>query len=124
MKNKYHQDIIDVLKEAEGRSMSVRLIARHIYNKKVGLFDNSLSFEEIYQSVRFYLWSQSNRPSSPFLKGEKRGYYTVRKEIFDMLELDFTTPCSGTIEKEEEEKEKADPNSLSGCMHLFDLQDF
>lgn len=123
MKNRYHQDIIDVLKEANGQSMSVRLIARHIYNKKVGLFENTLSFEDIYQSVRFYLWSQSNRPSSPFLRGEKRGHYTVRKEIFDMLELDFTVPCSGSEEKEDKtnpEDDKTPPNS----MFLFDNLEF
>lgn len=123
MKNRYHQDIIDVLKEANGQSMPVRLIARHIYNKKVGLFDNKLSFEDLYQSVRFYLWSQSNRPSSPFLRGERRGYYTVRKEIFDMLELDFTTPCSEDTEKETEASSDDGPTPQNHIF-LFDAQDF
>lgn len=124
MKNKFHQDIIDVLKEANGRSMSVRLIARHIYNKKVGLFESKLSFEDIYQSVRFYLWSQSNRPSSPFLKGEKRGHYTVRREVFDMLELDFTTPCSPHATDQEEENVDTESGTSKNDIFLFDTLDF
>lgn len=117
-RNKYHQDIIEVLKEANGRSMSVNLIARHIYNKKVGLFAGNLSLEEIYQSIRFYLWAQSNRPSSPFIKGEKRGHYQVRKEIFFQLELDFNTPCPGNEEKEDLAKDK-DISHKSG-IQLFE----
>lgn len=117
-RNKYHQDIIEILKEANGRSMSVNLIARHIYNKKVGLFAGNLSFEDIYQSVRFYLWAQSNRPSSPFIKGEKRGHYQVRKEIFFQLELDFNTPCPGNEEKEDSAKDK-DIHTKSG-IQLFE----
>ena len=117
-RNKYHQDIIEVLKEANGRSMSVNLIARYIYNKKVGLFAGNLSFEDIYQSVRFYLWAQSNRPSSPFIKGEKRGHYQVRKEVFFQLELDFNTPCPGNEEKEDLSKDK-DTSPKSG-IQLFE----
>lgn len=111
-RNKYHQDIIEVLKEANGRSMSVSLIARHIYNKKVGLFAGTLSFDEIYQSVRFYLWSQSNRPSSPFIKGEKRGHYLVRKEVFFQLELDFSTPPSRNEEKGKDQDKSAQKSIL------------
>lgn len=120
MRNKYHQDIIDVLKEADGRSMPVRLIARHIYNKKVGLFAGDLSYTEIYQSIRFYLWSQSNRPSSPFIKGERRGYYTVRKEVFSLVELDFTTPYPDASETDGNPKEKEKDNPPSGGIPLFD----
>lgn len=118
MRNKYHQDIIEVLKEADGRSMPVRLIARHIYNKKVGLFAGNLSFNDIYQSVRFYLWSQSNRPSSPFLKGDKRGEYRVRREVFFQMELDFQSPCTDTSDKKESSIEKTE--SHLEVFQLFD----
>ena len=118
MRNKYHQDIIEVLKEADGRSMPVRLIARHIYNKKVGLFAGNLSFNDIYQSVRFYLWSQSNRPSSPFLKGDKRGEYRVRREVFFQMELDFNTPCISNFDKKDNPTEKTE--GQPGGFQLFD----
>ena len=117
-RNRYHHDIIEVLKEANGRSMPVRLIARHIYNKNIGLFDENISFEDIYQSVRFYLWSQSNRPSSPFILGKKRGYYQVRKEIFSLIELDFNTPCPDNTEREDDTKDK-DPQK-SNSFFLFE----
>lgn len=114
-KNKYHYDLIKVLKEADEYGMPVRLIARHIYNNKVGLFDSNLSFEELYHSIRFYLWTQSNRPSSPFLKGEKRGCYRVRQEVFRQMELDFdkTQPCD-TEHNPSEEDSAEDAHSALG----------
>ena len=72
MRNEYHHDILEILSNAGPNGLQVRLIALQIYNRRTGLFCNAIDFNKLYASIRFYLWSQTQRPASPFMRGPSK----------------------------------------------------
>ena len=50
----YDRDIIFILNEAGPKGLSVKKIARHVYNHNNGFF-NVVSFEDVYRYVSSYL---------------------------------------------------------------------
>lgn len=70
----YEKDIIIVLKEAGTAGLSVRKIARHIFNAHNSFFETA-SQDDIRTAVQRYLTYHSRRPNDII---EKVGYGTYR----------------------------------------------
>lgn len=89
MKNIYHRDLLEILSLRGNKGLGLKQIARLVYNRHVGLFVAPLSYRQVYQNVRFYLWAQSKRPASPFRKGMQRGCYALKPNLGNQMELHF-----------------------------------
>lgn len=70
----YEKDIFIVLKEAGAAGLTVRKIARHIFNAHNSFFETA-SKEDIRAAVQRYLRYHSQRPNDTI---EKVGYGTYR----------------------------------------------
>lgn len=89
MKNEYHRDIMEILLPEGTEGMPVRVIARLVYNRHTGLFADDLTFDKVYHCIRFYLWHQSQRPSSPFCQCPRRGWYAIKSSLGVQMDLCF-----------------------------------
>lgn len=112
MKNEYHHDLLEVLAAAGPGGLQVRLIALQIYNRRAGLFCDAIDFNRLYDSVRYYLWSQTQRPSSPFMHGPSKGSYMLKPVVHQQMQLPFD--C------EETKKEETVDSSALSLPCLFD----
>ena len=89
MKNLHYNHMVEeLINNPDG--LKVRAIARSIYNSEVTLFDIDAAnkFKKIHNSVQRFLWSQSRKQKSPFVR-KKWGLYALRKGFVYQLELDF-----------------------------------
>ncbi len=109
MKNIYHRDIMEVLLAQGREGMCLRQIARQVYNRHVGLFTTHITYRNIYQSIRFYLWYQSRQLSSPFTRGEKRGWYAVKPCLGVQMDIRFEEPASPQPESRNHREETEYP---------------
>lgn len=105
MKNEYHHDLMEILAKAGSNGLQVRFIALQIYNRRTGLFCDTIDFNKLYDSIRFYLWSQSRRPSSPFMHGAAKGFYRLKPAMYQQMLLPFA-------EEETKKEETADSSAL------------
>lgn len=94
MKNAYHRDIMEILLPRGSEGLCLKHIARQVYNRHAGLFNSGFSYRRIYQGIRFYLWHQSRQASSPFMRGDKRGWYAVKPNLGIQMDLHFEEPES------------------------------
>lgn len=105
----YEQEIRAILFEAGKEGLSVRKLARHIFNIHNGLFE-STPYEEVYKSIQACI-AKSNRSSKPFLKKAKRwGYYRLAE-----VPQDFQLPLQFNEQEEKDSnanKETPDANIL------------
>ena len=101
MKNIYHRDIMELLLSQGTEGMCLKQLARIIYNRHVELFCTDLSYDKIYKTIRFYLWTQAQRPSSPFTKGLKRGTYKIKNSFGVQMDIRFEEPKPKTEEPQE-----------------------
>lgn len=53
MKNTFYNDIYEILLGKGLEGLPVGIIARQVYNRHTGLFSKDLSYEKVYQTVRF-----------------------------------------------------------------------
>lgn len=111
VKHKYHRDIFEILASAGEKGMPVRLIALQVYNRNTGLFTTGICYKKIYQLTRWYLWYQSQRPSSPFIHRPERGQYTLKKDIGIQKQIDFEL-IEEKYSQEEKKKEEFEYPSL------------
>lgn len=82
----YEQEIKAILYEAGNEGLSVRKLARHIFNIHNGLFE-STPYEEVYKSIQTCI-AKNNKSSRPFLKKAKRwGYYRLTEAAQDCTQL-------------------------------------
>ena len=86
MTNEYHRDIVAILLSCGPEGLPARDIARRIYNLHYGLFESSLDFHRLHRQVRLYLWHQSRRHYSLFLR---TGYGTYAIKPDAAIQLDF-----------------------------------
>ena len=56
MNNIYYRDIIELLLPFGQEGLKLSCIVRHLYNKHVDLFDNAISYDNIYKTVGLFLW--------------------------------------------------------------------
>ena len=92
------------------KGLPVRVIARQVYNRHAGLFTPLLTFEYVYQNVRFYLWAQSRKPSSPFTKTGRWGWYALKPGAGYQMQIDFSMKVAESLplEARQPEREEAD----------------
>lgn len=113
MGNLFYNDIYEILQTKGCRGLPVRIIARQVYNRHAGLFNSRLTFEHVYQNVRFFLWSQSRKASSPFVRTERWGWYALRPDAVRQMRIDFTAKVAEAVpDAGQQEKETADYPSL------------
>lgn len=103
----YEPEILQILTEAGQQGLKTSKIARHVYNACNSLFEE-VSYQEVYDSVRQYLFRNSKNPQSFIEKGETRGFYRLNiKEVnSQQLKLRFSdytkenTECDTANEKD------------------------
>lgn len=86
----FDDDILQVLTEAGSEGLSVRKVARHVFNARHTMFDE-LVYEDVHAYVAKFLLRSSKSKKSPIIRGEKRGMYLIDKsrEKRVQLRLDF-----------------------------------
>ncbi|WP_302952279.1 hypothetical protein [uncultured Prevotella sp.] len=105
----YDRDIIFILNEAGPKGLSVKKIARHVYNHNNGFF-NVVSFEDVYRYVSSYLIRTSKVLDSIIEKTDERGVYRINNSSKMSLQLQFEF-CDD--EEKEEPENKHEDLSLS-----------
>ena len=86
MNNIYYRDIIELLLPHGKEGLKLSLIVRHIYNQHVDMFNDSISFEDIYKAVGSFLWKQSQKRESPFTHNSY-GVYSIKQDVAVQLDL-------------------------------------
>ena len=84
--NIYHRDIIEILLECGREGLRIKNIARRIYNRHVDFFVHDVEYSEIRDNVGRYLWEQSRRNESPFLR-TRYGTYAIKADFAIQLDL-------------------------------------
>lgn len=89
MNNIYYNQLVELLAyKPEG--MKLCSIVKYIYNCNCSLFEDADLYRQIYSNVRWFLWSQSRRKDSPFVRvNGKWGMYGLKKNFMVQLELCF-----------------------------------
>ncbi len=88
-------------------------IRDRVYNRHAGLFNTELTYERVYQNVRFFLWAQSCKPSSPFMGAAQRGWYALKPNVCRQMRIDFTEiPSEEATEVPEKEEKTIDYPTL------------
>ncbi len=85
----YDSEILFVLSEAGAKGLSIKKIARHVFNNNNSLF-NVVSFEDIYRYVAGYLNRNSRYNDSIIERTEIRGVYRLNQSNTSrQLHFDF-----------------------------------
>ncbi len=107
----YDRDIIFVLNEAGAKGLSVKKIARHVYNHNNGFF-NVVSFDDVYRYVSSFLVRNSKMSDSIIERTDERGVYRINhsSKISRQLQFNF---C------DEEIKENPEKNDVDMSLSLF-----
>ena len=113
--NIYHRDIIEILLECGRDGLRIKNISRRIYNKHADFFVSDLDYSEIRDSVGRYLWEQSQRVESPFVR-TRYGTYAIKPDFAIQLDLflDFVTRSDT-----HKEQAKPTPNPHHIQLELF-----
>lgn len=115
MKNIYHRDIIEILLECGREGLRIKNIARRIYNRHVDFFVKDIEYCEIRDSVGRYLWEQSQRIESPFVR-MRYGTYAIKADFAIQLDLFLDNAIRSEIRKEQA---KPIPNPHHVQLELF-----
>ncbi len=114
MKNIYHSDIMQLLLLKGKEGMHVAQVSRMVYNLHTNLFDRRLNYNELHQTIRNYLWKQSQMRRSPFMRVHY-GYYAVRPDVAIQLNFCFDDPIEEEIvvaQPKKNNEPKDDPRQL------------
>lgn len=91
MNHKYYRQIVELL-ALRPEGLKVSAIAKNIYNQEGNLFADEDHYEKLYESIRQFLWQQSQRKNSQFITVEgKRGYYKLRTNYSIQTEFQFAS---------------------------------
>lgn len=113
MENPFYNDIYEILQTKGCEGLPVGIIAKQVYNRHAGLFNTELTYEGVYQNVRFFLWAQSCKPSSPFTGTTNRGWYALKPNVCRQMRIDFTEiPSEEATEVPEKEEKTIDYPTL------------
>lgn len=111
----YEKQILRILLDVGARGISVKKLAKHVYNLSCTLFSQP-EFDEVYRQVQYYIYSRSRSSKSIIENTGRRGYYrlNMRSSTVSQLMIDFNASDG---EGQPDEPEKPAPDlSLS----LFD----
>lgn len=116
MKNVYHSDIMQILMLKGKEGMHVAQLTRMVYNLHTNLFDRHLDYTKLHNTIRWYLWRQSNMRRSPF-KRVSYGCYALKSDM--AIQLDF---CFDThLEREEKELKRPEETDNKVIQLTLDL---
>lgn len=111
MKNLYYNHIISILL-SHHEGVKVVNIARTIYNENHSLFEDRDFYKKLHSSISVFLWTQSKKRKSPFMRvKDKWGVYALKRHFALQLELVFdnweydsveTTPINKTTAKHQQ----------------------
>ena len=97
--NIYHRDIIEILLECGREGLRIKNIARRIYNKHADFFAIAIDYSEIRDGIGRYLWEQSQRSESPFIR-TRYGTYAIKPDFAIQLDLFLDNAIRAEIHKE------------------------
>ena len=100
MNNVYHRDIIEILLECGRVGLRIKNIARRIYNRHADFFVRNLDYSEIRDNVGRYLWEQSLRAESPFVR-TRYGTYAIKPDFAIQLDLFLDNAIRAEVRKEQ-----------------------
>ena len=111
----YEEDLLRILSKVGERGISVRALAKHIYNKRTSLFSQP-DPEAIHSFVQHYLLYHANKPKGNVVR-VRHGYYRLNTRIpyVKQLLIDFSNE-----EKQKEEEPPAPPRQPDFSLSLFD----
>lgn len=99
MNNIYHRDIIEILLECGREGLRIKNIARRIYNRHIDFFVSDVDYSDIRNNVGRYLWEQSRRNESPFLR-TRYGTYAIKPDFAIQLDLFLDNAIRAEVHKE------------------------
>ena len=85
----YDSEILYVLKEAGAKGLSIRKIARHVFNSRNSLFD-IVSLDDVHRYVAWYLTKNCKSADSFIERTDVRGVYRLNlSNASRQLQFDF-----------------------------------
>lgn len=96
MKNVYYSDIMQLLLLKGKEGMHVAQVSRMVYNLHATLFDHRLNYQALHQTIRTYLWRQSQMRRSPFVH-IRHGYYAIKPDVAIQLDFCFDDPIEECV---------------------------
>ena len=112
---KYERHILQRLTEVGQRGISVRALAKNVYNLNCTLFSTP-DMNEIHSNVQKYLLRNSKSPSSIIQRTGRRGFYRLNTQNSADAQQLMLMFCKHDDEDEEKEEKPRQDFSLS----LFD----
>lgn len=107
MKDSYHREIVTILLEAGEDGMRSCNVARRLYNMHADLFASSLVYETLRTDVEQYLWRETKRRFTIFVR-KAYGVYAIKPSIAVQLDLFIDLPQ----EKEEAAVISSSPQAI------------
>ena len=84
----YEQQILRILLDVGGRGISVKKLAKHVYNHYCTLFYQP-EFDKIHRYTQYYLLSRSRRADAIIEQTGKRGCYRLKPKAARQLAAVF-----------------------------------
>lgn len=91
MKDAYHRDLVNILLEAGENGLRSCVAARRLYNMHANLFASSLLYETLRTDVEQYLWRETKRRFTIFVR-KSYGVYAIKPSIAVQLDLFIDLP--------------------------------
>ncbi len=96
----YDSEILYVLKEAGEKGLSIRKIARHVFNNRNSLFD-IVSLDDVHRYVAWYLIRNNKSANSFIERTDVRGVYRLnRSNASRQLQFDFKDEENESMDEE------------------------
>lgn len=111
MKNIYHSDIMQILMLKGKEGMHVAQLTRMVFNLHTNFFDHKLNYRKLHNTIRWYLWRQSNMRRSPF-KRIGYGYYALKSDMGIQLDICFDEPYEEPQAEEKVQETKSNVRQL------------
>ena len=108
----YGQEILNVLCEANKKGLSLKKIARHVYNMNNGLFDE-LTYDDVYRDVVSFIKRNSRDAGSLIQKTDVRGVYRLNHNATQQSQLMLN------FRDDEEEEKKQQTTCEDNSLTLF-----
>lgn len=103
----YGNEILFILSEAGERGLSVKKIARHVFNNRNSLFDE-IAYDDVRRQVACYLSRNSRTAGSIVERTDVRGVYRLNPaHVSRQLQFDFKDEGfndGGAAAREDEDK--------------------
>ncbi len=112
---KYEQEILQILAKAGSTGLSVKIIARHVFNVSNSFFE-VLDIKDVHTSVQQYLARNSKDKNALIERVGPKGIYRLNTRVAKSQQMMFQFLSEEEYDKEKEKEKSPDDQSLS----LFD----